>query len=157
MLPPNVPSFPRQSPYDPFTEPVNSAFTGWRQPSSNTSMADFSSTRSSSIRQPSDPMKLCSGNTTPSIDMETASAYESLIQSLQPRAPTNTPQNKADTPGMVTTERKPSDQVMAEATPSEFQLRVEQCNCYTHILSNSNSQTGWSFCRHFSEQCQKQK
>jgi hypothetical protein len=53
--------------------------------------------------------------------METAGAFESLIQSLQPRAPANTPQDEAGTPGMVATERKLSHQVMAEAGQSKFQ------------------------------------
>ena len=139
MPPPNVPSFPRQSPYDPFTEPVHSAFAGWRQPSSDTSMPDFPSTRSSSFRQPSDPMKLCAGNTplvAPFLDMETAGAYESLIQSLQPRAPANTPQDETGTPGLVATERKLSRQVMAEAASSKFQYQVE--HSYTKQFKQSN-------------------
>lgn len=42
MLPPEVPLFPRQTTYDPFTEPVHAAFRGWRQASSDVSMPDCS-------------------------------------------------------------------------------------------------------------------
>jgi hypothetical protein len=42
MLPPAIPTFPRQLSYDPFTEPVHAAFRDWRQPSSDVSMLDYS-------------------------------------------------------------------------------------------------------------------
>jgi hypothetical protein len=69
-------------------------------------------------------MKLCTGNTPPAhpfLDIETAGAFESLIQSLLPRAPANTPQDEAGAPVMVATERKLSHQMAAEASQSKFE------------------------------------
>ncbi|TVY40980.1 hypothetical protein LOCC1_G003560 [Lachnellula occidentalis] len=103
MFPP-PPSFPRQAAFDPFTEPVHSAFTGWRQPSSDVSMGDYSSsnTRASASRNVSDPMILAEKQDRRFESMQMAGAFESICEALSappmPAAPVNTPQNGADTP-----------------------------------------------------------
>ncbi|TVY90248.1 hypothetical protein LAWI1_G002499 [Lachnellula willkommii] len=103
MFPP-PPNFPRQAAFDPFTEPVHSAFTGWRQPSSDVSMGDYSSsnTRNSASRNVSDPMILAEKQDRRFESMQMAGAYESICEALSappmPAPPVNTPQNGADTP-----------------------------------------------------------
>ncbi|TVY37946.1 hypothetical protein LSUB1_G003161 [Lachnellula subtilissima] len=101
MFPP-PPNFPRQTTFDPFTETVHSAFTGWRQPSSDVSMGDYSSsnTRASASRNVSDPMILTEKQDRRFESLQMAGAYESICEALSapmPAAPVNTPQNGADT------------------------------------------------------------
>ncbi|KAF4635188.1 hypothetical protein G7Y89_g2914 [Cudoniella acicularis] len=98
LFPQNGPVFPRQPTFDPFTDPTNSAFTGWRQVSSSAdvSMPDYASnSRSNSSRQVTDPMSISAIETQDRRfeNMQMAGAYESLCESLIPSVPVNTPQN----------------------------------------------------------------
>lgn len=95
MLPPAVPIFPRQTNYDPFTEPVHAAFRGWRQSSTDTSMPDYSdpSSRANSTRNISDPMQI-------SQMLTHSKSYDALIDAFNPSAPVNTPQNEVASPAV---------------------------------------------------------
>lgn len=98
MQPPNPPLFRRQPAFDPFTEPMPPSFTHWRQRSSaDVSMPDYATTRGSSSRQVSDPMQGTEA-TNPVFEHEQNPVYESLIEAMVPKAPTNTPQTGAATP-----------------------------------------------------------
>jgi hypothetical protein len=99
MQPPNPPLFQRQHQFDPFIEPLPSSFMHWRQRSSaDVSMPDYATTRGSSSRQVSDPMQ-GTETTNPVFEAEQPSGmYESLIEALGPKAPSNTPKTRAATP-----------------------------------------------------------
>jgi len=111
MLPPKVPVFPRHPTFDPFTEPVHTAFQGLRQPSSaDVSMHDYSnsSTRASSSHHVTDPMLISERPEHRFESMQMAGAFESICEALMPSAPVNTPQNGEDTPVSMVVARKPS-------------------------------------------------
>lgn len=99
MQPPNPPLFQRQPQFDPFTESLPSSFMHWRQRSSaDVSMPDYATTRGSSSRQVSDPMQGTEA-TNPGFESEhPPGIYESLIEALGPKAPSNTPKTGAATP-----------------------------------------------------------
>ena len=92
MPPPSNP-FPRTATtFDPFTDQIHSAFTGWRQASGNdVSMPDYSSssghTRANSTRQVTDPMSI-TGET-----LLQDSQFDVLVEAMGTRPPANTPQN----------------------------------------------------------------
>ncbi|KUJ22447.1 uncharacterized protein LY89DRAFT_762652 [Mollisia scopiformis] len=102
MQPPNPPLFQRQPAFDPFTDRSESmppSFTHWRQRSSaDVSMPDYATTRGSSSRQVSDPMQGTEA-TNPVFETEqNPGIYESLIEAMGPKAPSNTPKTGAGTP-----------------------------------------------------------
>ncbi|TAQ89564.1 hypothetical protein B7494_g2131 [Chlorociboria aeruginascens] len=113
MPPPNVTAFPQQPPFDPFTEPVNAAFSGWRHVSGDVSMPDYSSshTRANSSRQVSDPM-ITDKNDRRFESMQMAGAFESICEALLPSAPVNTPQNAGEVSTTAITDRKASHKVL---------------------------------------------
>lgn len=92
MPPPSNP-FPRPATtFDPFTDQIHSAFSGWRQSSGNdVSMQDYSSssghTRANSTRQVTDPMSITGESLMPD------SQLDSLLDAMGTRPPANTPQN----------------------------------------------------------------
>ncbi|KAH8676660.1 hypothetical protein BGZ60DRAFT_371700 [Tricladium varicosporioides] len=93
LFPSNGPIFPRQPTFDPFTDPTNIAFNGWRQTSGDVSMPDYSSnSRSNSSRQVTDPMSISAieNQDRRFEDMSMVGAYDSLCESLMPPAPVNT-------------------------------------------------------------------
>ena len=105
MLPPTA-IFPRQQPYDPFTDQVHAAFNGWRQPSADVSMPDYSSssvhTRANS-RQVTDPMSVIGTQDRRFESMGMPdSHFDSLCEALMPSAPVNTPQNEEHSPSGMT-------------------------------------------------------
>ncbi|TVY81836.1 hypothetical protein LSUE1_G003008 [Lachnellula suecica] len=104
--PPPLTSFPKPPTFDPFTESVNSAFTGWRQASNDVAMPDYSTsnTRSSGSRNISDPMIISENKDRRLESMQMPGAYESLCEGLItsiPAAPVNTPQNETSDPSTV--------------------------------------------------------
>jgi hypothetical protein len=116
MPPPATNLFQRHPPtFDPFTEPVHSAFTHWRQASSaDVSMPDYgNSTKATSSRQVSDPMQIVEPMDRRYESMPMAGAYESLCEALIPSAPANTPQNGGASPATA----GPSNGGQAPATP----------------------------------------
>jgi hypothetical protein len=110
MLPPAVPSFPRQPTFDPFTESVHAAFRGWRQPSSDVSMPDYSdpSTQANTSRNVSDPMQISQTLDRRFESIHQSGAYDALCEALMPSAPVNTPQNEAVSPAVDAVASKPS-------------------------------------------------
>lgn len=97
MLPPALPTFPSQQNFDPFTDPVRTAFRGWRQSSTDTSMPDYSdrSSRANSTRNISDPMQI-------SQMLPHSKSYDALCEAFMPSVPANTPQNAS--PAVVAAE-----------------------------------------------------
>lgn len=109
MAPPAAPIPPRQSTFDPFTEPVHAAFSGWRQTSGDVSMPDYSisNTRVASSRQFSDPMQMSSERSFQSLPAP--DHYDVLLDAFNPRGPsvpTNTPQTNTGSQGNT-----PADEV----------------------------------------------
>lgn len=123
MLPPTIPPFHRQSHYDPFTEPVHAAFAGWRHSSADVSMPDYSSSnsRTTSVRQPSDPMIITEKQDRHNVPTEEPDAHEYLYDGVRnlPSAPANTPQNEpVDDPAASPKFRKPSIKMVLDPIPS---------------------------------------
>lgn len=99
MQPPNPPLFQRQPAFDPFTESGNPAFTHWRQRSSaDVSMPDYATSRGSSSRQVSDPMQISETTSQAFASEPMPGIYDSLIEAMIPKAPSNTPKTGAGTP-----------------------------------------------------------
>lgn len=92
MPPPSNP-FPRPAAtFDPFTDQIHSAFSGWRQSSGNdVSMQDYSSssghTRANSTRQVTDPMSITGES------LIHDNQLDSLLDAMGTCPPANTPQN----------------------------------------------------------------
>lgn len=99
MQPPNPPLFQRQPVFDPFTESNHSAFTHWRQRSSaDVSMPDYTASRGSSSRQVSDPMQITENTNQAFASEPMPGIYDSLIEAMMPKAPSNTPKTGTGTP-----------------------------------------------------------
>jgi hypothetical protein len=132
MLPPAVPTFPRQPNYDPFTDPVHAAFRGWRQPSSDVSMPDYSdpSTRANTSRNVSDPMQISQTIDCRFESMPNPGAYDALCEALMPSAPVNTPQNEVASPDVDATSPEPS--IIVAPQPSTGKQKTKPTSTYVH-------------------------
>lgn len=121
MPPPSSTVFTRPPVHDPFTGPVNAAFSGWRQRSStDLSMPDYTSsnshTRAGSSRNISDPMQIVIERRPQTLSME--GAFETLCEGLLP--PANTPQTAAGTPSAPAENRVPSVTMVSVAGSGEL-------------------------------------
>jgi hypothetical protein len=95
---------------DPFTEPVHAAYKMWRQVSSDVSMPDYtnSNSRAPNSRQVTDPMVATARPERQFESMQAAGAFETICEALQPKVPTNTPQNQESMPLGTLSNRVPS-------------------------------------------------
>jgi hypothetical protein len=129
MLPPAVQTFPGQLNFDPFTEPVYAAFRGWRQPSSDVSMPDYSdpSTRANTSRNVSDPMQISQSLDRQFESIHQSGGYDALCEALMPSAPVNTPQNEAASPTVDEVVPKPSITITPQPITSRWKTSSQLC------------------------------
>lgn len=125
MPPPNATVFPRQPICDPFTEPTNAPFNGWRHPSSaDVSMPDYSSsnTRASSTRHVTDPMLASESQDRRFDSLQNIGAFESVCDALIPRATSNLPHSAAQegTVATIAEGQKLSNKVDVVQSSGEF-------------------------------------
>lgn len=95
----SIPTFPSHAIFDPFIEAEQAPMKSWRQPrhssTADVSMPDYSksNTCTNSSRHVTDPMVVSDSEI---LDrrfesLQSAGAYESICEALQPSAPVNTP------------------------------------------------------------------
>jgi hypothetical protein len=87
--------FPRQATFDPFTEPVHSAYSSWRRArasSTDISMPDYSKTHTRESTQVSEPM-VTDRVEVQHRNIQMIGPYDTLCEALIPRVPDNTPAN----------------------------------------------------------------
>jgi hypothetical protein len=97
--PENIPTFPSHAIFDPFIEAEQTPMKSWRQPrqssTADVSMPDYSksNTRTNSSRHVTDPMIVSDSEISDRRfeSLQSAGAYESICEALEPSAPVNTP------------------------------------------------------------------